>query len=1430
MLTLPCPPSCSPCASCVSQALRAGDTTFVYFGEAVALRGWWQADASVAGAHVGTTGTIAVGSMQMASDVPPTLTKRAQRQTDLDIVKVEIIDNQGSFVSEDPRKGARIFISLVQLRSGQADLPQELTLTVGATNGLRPEDDKAAGSVYAATDNQFTMQMQGQPNSGDTVVSAPGVGDVAPQPGTTLFVGLRMSSPQAGNYEVRLSMAQDGESDCTGCDNPTESAQTGCGCTDVGCCLASEATGNTWADSIAAGAMADIPEFRLGLTMLVGVTSVVDTEVPNNSADLKLDITPIQSFQLKLKAKDSADNLRPEGGDLFQMRMYPQEGEVACGDYVTPASADAAATLDGPQAATWCGADACPSGQNSCPATNRAKRIQPFEETCLASSGFPEDCALTPASGGTAGSCAAATDARPGTCTYRPGRLVCTDDAGSPLCQKYNTNTLRGGATAPGVFPAAEAAVPGEYLLDSLMIPSQTISMLGVTISLQMYGTYVIVIEGQDAMANATYANVIGGMPWVELALSPKYGRISPVDCSGVDNALADPPSPLLGGLMAPLLGSESDKDGKLCRCKPGYERNLDYNVRLSADDPPSSGLLPGQVVCVPCGKGYHKDTVSNTLTCAPCPVTTTTQSGVCREKIRAVSSSKNDDGFDSTFGDLVPSDAEWHTTHHDFTGEADCDPANTATLQPCRRGNPAWRSVRADSVACDGVIQQGIRAATDVLYADKEKCESLPTEATANLNATYQIMACVYEPSMCERGECISKDMCQCQDRTYDFRNVYVVCQKTEWFRLEDSQQMSGGAGKVGLISLHASGTYCADCPDCVHCFENGTVRLKPQYWTFDEEMKYPAPYYWDKWAVPLKPATSEEPLECPASDPYRCPVTDHASCPDQKCIYAQNTQSTGSYKHWMITAYKCLHSPGGPEAPTCLGGDWTLATVKSGANSLPEGTDVACRRGDDGSPVVDGRPGCDLRPATLADPVLAQLSNGFCMYGSAGITCAVCANGFKKDKGGAGCANCEEAAREEEEKETNYLHVFVVLLTVLITIGLAVFAMKRAKTDDILKIKILIAFGQVMQSFASTYSITWPPIMAQFIDQFSVVSFDLFTIGSVECVESMRWVKGFFAQFSFMVTFPVGVSGLLFLGWWVSVFRDKKDRAERGQASLLEQKIAAIELQGAWSSRWFFMLILIYLKVSSTVLEMFRCRTFEPYPPVWEAPEKNMANSYYQITQDTAWEPGQDDGLFGDGRVASDHSDRTGLEKDMRHTCTETVYIMFYTFAVFMVFLYPFGIPFFFVLLMWREREQISDAINQKKFGFLFADYVTMYFLWEVLDLFRKLLLSGLMIFFNRGSVGQLIAGMIVALTFLEMQLRLMPYNDLLANLVQIVAFNAIFLNLLGAMLTKVKYEDGVDSSVSADFANKFLIFINISVPICVLFMLAFSVGYDM
>jgi hypothetical protein len=247
---------------------------------------------------------------------------------------------------------------------------------------------------------------------------------------------------------------------------------------------------------------------------------------------------------------------------------------------------------------------------------------------------------------------------------------------------------------------------------------------------------------------------------------------------------------------------------------------------------------------------------------------------------------------------------------------------------------------------------------------------------------------------------------------------------------------------------------------------------------------------------------------------------------------------------------------------------------------------------------------------------------------------------------------------------------------------------------------------------------------------------------------------------------------------------------RARAGATSPLEQKIGDIEIIGQWASRGFFILVLTYLQVSTTILEVFKCRQFEP-----------------------------SDG--GESRLL--------LAADPTISCDDSTYMGLKVAAIFGAFLYPIGVPAFFVLLLWRERKNIHDSVNQKKYGFLFGDYVAIYFLWEVWDLGRKLALSGALMFFNKGSVSQLLVAMVIALFALELQLRMMPYKSLMANVIQVAAFNAILLNLVGAMLLKVDFR-AEDYGLGESFADGFLVLINLTVPVLVLFTLAFSMGQDL
>jgi hypothetical protein len=365
-------------------------------------------------------------------------------------------------------------------------------------------------------------------------------------------------------------------------------------------------------------------------------------------------------------------------------------------------------------------------------------------------------------------------------------------------------------------------------------------------------------------------------------------------------------------------------------------------------------------------------------------------------------------------------------------------------------------------------------------------------------------------------------------------------------------------------------------------------------------------------------------------------------------------------------------------------------------------------------------------------------------------------------------------------KEISTTVMIVAFVALVVFIIV-------KRSKPEDVLKLKILISFGQVIQSFATTYNIQWPDNLHAFFEVFNVFNLDLFSLESVQCMQLM-WRPGFYTRFWATVSLPI----LLSLAMLVCC-RSQRAKALAclpRKAPLLITKTVDIEVTGQWASRFFFLLIFTYIQVSGTVLEVFKCRTFEP--AVESALPRHLLESDYSVD------------------------------------CDSSSYYAMKIFAVVALFLFPVGVPAFFIMLMWRERRSIHDFASQKKYGLLFADYASTYFLWEVYDLGRKLLLSGALIFFHRGSVAQLLVAMMIAFVALQLQLRVMPYKSFVANVLQVLAFNAILLNLVGAMLLKVELPD-METGLGESFADGFLLLVNVTVPMLVILLLALSFGRD-
>ena len=73
-----------------------------------------------------------------------------------------------------------------------------------------------------------------------------------------------------------------------------------------------------------------------------------------------------------------------------------------------------------------------------------------------------------------------------------------------------------------------------------------------------------------------------------------------------------------------------------------------------------------------------------------------------------------------------------------------------------------------------------------------------------------------------------------------------------------------------------------------------------------------------------------------------------------------------------------------------------------------------------------------------------------------------------------------------------------------------------------------------------------------------------------------------------------------MLILSYLYALRKLIKRRGVTAQVSMLEQKIERVEQSGGYMSKTFFMLIVLYLKVSQTVIEIFRTKEYEP-TPLW-------------------------------------------------------------------------------------------------------------------------------------------------------------------------------------------------------------------------------------
>jgi hypothetical protein len=161
-------------------------------------------------------------------------------------------------------------------------------------------------------------------------------------------------------------------------------------------------------------------------------------------------------------------------------------------------------------------------------------------------------------------------------------------------------------------------------------------------------------------------------------------------------------------------------------------------------------------------------------------------------------------------------------------------------------------------------------------------------------------------------------------------------------------------------------------------------------------------------------------------------------------------------------------------------------------------------------------------------------------------------------------------------------------------------------------------------------------------------------------------------------------------------------------------------------------------------------------------------------------------------------------------------------------MCLIYPLGIPLFYLyslslflsdinppdqqIALKEELPFLSSEIIQNEkikyrqtiprirgLAFLYSSYLPKNWYFEMIECFRRLLLTSIPILFLRSKIIQIVLVLLVSLFFCALYMELRPYQNKSDNIVAIYSQWAITLTVLGSLCLRVDMTDEINGSTS-------------------------------
>ncbi|CDW72107.1 UNKNOWN [Stylonychia lemnae] len=353
-----------------------------------------------------------------------------------------------------------------------------------------------------------------------------------------------------------------------------------------------------------------------------------------------------------------------------------------------------------------------------------------------------------------------------------------------------------------------------------------------------------------------------------------------------------------------------------------------------------------------------------------------------------------------------------------------------------------------------------------------------------------------------------------------------------------------------------------------------------------------------------------------------------------------------------------------------------------------------------------------CQYMPACLGMIPPANDPKGSCLNGYQGILCADCLKGYSR-QGDFKCQECPKTS----VNSIRLVAIFIALtLMIIFVVRSTLLGAKEKKNVTSIFLKIMMNHLQLI-ILCSAFNFDWPRLLIDFFTEIKPVAQVSTQILSFDCFidkrqsdddnDQLEIFRIFYQKLVMLALLPIL---LAFCSWlfWVIYHKIKYQKEE------YVSKIITT------------LIILLFLVHPNIVHYMF--------------------NNFKCINID------------GDNM----------LLYDLEINCWGDVHSLFsYFIALPSIFVWGLGIPFFALILLMKVRKNLDSIETRQKLGFLYRGYRKKYHYWEIIIMYRKILLIFISVFVSTfGVMAQALIVFIVLILFLILNLKAKPFSTVALN----------------------------------------------------------------